>query len=719
MVALPALPPLAKRILIGLGVVLGVLVLAAILFVVFFPKDLAIAEAERRIEAATGRDLQIGGDVDLTFWPALGFSAQQMSLSNPEGFDASQPFIASERIVFAVAVMPLLRGDIEVKQLILEGAAFNLVAKEDGAANWTFPVEETAEDQTTLEDLRLDEMRLTDSTISFQGAENAPPMLLSDVDADIALDSLDQPAHLNAAFDYLGQRVDVQSDIGLPRAMVELGETPLAATVRAAPLSAEFGGVFNAETGALTGALEANGASLRQLMAWIGAPMAEGGGFGAYRLAAQMAHEGQTTNLIDATLRLDAIEAQGRLTLVTLESGRLRVNGALTTPNVDLNAYLPAPAQGAQSGGVEVNTAWSTDPLDLSGLRAFDADIGLNVGALKFQQMSFSDVAMVMRVANGALDARLSRISLYGGAGTARLIADGAGATPRVAVELDAQNVQAEGLLTDAIGFNRISGRGRLTAALVGQGASQAAIMRSLDGTASFNFNDGAFKGINLAQVARSVQAVLSGTAVGANAETDFAELATSLTISNGVAATQDLRLLNPFVRLDGQGLIDIGGQSIDMRLAPRAVNNAQGQGGDAGLQGLGIPFRVSGPWSRVSFAPALGDVVQNELRSRAQSILRDQPAGSPLAALGEALFGRAPAATETPPAAEGESATPTESSAETSATPQTPATSTPQQPTSPRDIFEGLLRRSQKQRTETPAETPAEPPTEPAPTTP
>jgi AsmA protein len=692
----------------GFGILIGVLVLAIVLFIVFFPKDLAIAEAERRIEEATDRELTITGPVELTFWPALGFSAEQASLSNPQGFDASQPFLSANRIVFAVKVMPLLRGAIEVKQLILDGATFNLVAKDDGAANWTFPTEETAEDQTTLDDLRLDEMRLTDGTITFQGAIGEP-LMLSDVDAELALESLDQPAHLNTAFDYLGQRVDVQSDIALPRAVVEQGETPLTATVRAAPLNAEFDGTFAAATGALTGSLQANGASVRRLADWMGSPMGEGGGFGAFRVAAQVAHEGLTTALTDATISVDDIQAQGRLTIVTQDSGKLRVTGALSSPSVDLNTYMPAPAQGAQAGGVEVNTAWSTDPLDLTGLRSIDADIALTIAALKFQQMSFSDVAMDLRIANGALDARLNRIGLYGGAGTARMIADGSGATPRVAVELNAQNVQAEGLLTDAIGFDRISGRGRLSASLVGAGASQAAIMRSLDGRAAFNFNDGAFKGINLAQVARSIQATLAGTAVGPNAETDFAELAMTMTLSNGVAATQDLRLLNPFVRLDGTGLIDVGGQTINMRIAPRAVNNAAGQGGDATLQGLGIPFRITGPWSRVSFAPDLGDVVQNELRRQTQNILRDQPAGSPLATWGDALFGRQPAATETP----ADSAPATETPAQQGET-QQPAQTQPQQPTV-ESVLGGLLRRSQKQRTETPAETP----TEPAPVTP
>jgi AsmA protein len=593
-----------KWIGIGIGGFVGVLVLAVVLFIAFFPKELAAREAERRIEEATGRDLVLGNNIEISFWPALGFSVDNASLSNPTDFEApasrragadeaAAPFIAANRIVFAVKVMPLLRGAIEVKQLIFEGAHVNMVAKEDGENNWTFPTEETAENETTLEDLRLDDVRLTDGVISFQGAEGEPPLVLEDVDATLALESLDTPAQLQAALDYRGERMNIDAQIGLPRAVLEKGETPITATVNAAPLEASFNGTFNSENGALTGALEASGSSLRRLLTWMGSPMGEGGGFANYSLNAQMAREGETTALTDATIRLDNINASGNLTLLNQESGRLRVTGALNAPAVDLNTYLPAPAQqGAE--GVEVDTAWSNDPLDLTGLRALDANLNLALGTLQFQRMSFTNVALALRVANGAADARLTRISLYDGGGTARLIADGSGSVPRIAVELNAQNVQAETLLRDAIGFDRIAGRGRLTASLVGQGASQSAIMRSLRGTASFNFNDGELKGVNLAQVARTIQAALSGQATGAAASTDFAELSSTFTVADGVMATDNLRLLNPFVRLEGQGLVNIGSQSIDMRIAPRAVNNAQGQGGDASIAGLGVPFRIS-----------------------------------------------------------------------------------------------------------------------------
>ena len=237
-----------KWIGIGVGGFVGVLVLAVVLFIAFFPKELAAREAERRIEEATGRDLVLGNNIEISFWPALGFSVDNASLSNPEGFNtparrggvdaAEAPFIAAQRIVFAVKVMPLLRGSIEVKQLIFEGAQVNMVAHEDGANNWTFPTEETAEDQTTLEDLRLDDVRLTDGMISFQGAEGEAPLVLEDVDATLALESLDSPAQLQAALNYRGERMNIDSEIGSPRAVLEKGETPITARVNVAPLEA-------------------------------------------------------------------------------------------------------------------------------------------------------------------------------------------------------------------------------------------------------------------------------------------------------------------------------------------------------------------------------------------------------------------------------------------------------------------------------------------------
>jgi AsmA protein len=178
--------------------------------------------------------------------------------------------------------------------------------------------------------------------------------------------------------------------------------------------------------------------------------------------------------------------------------------------------------------------------------------------------------------------------------------------------------------------------------------------------------------------------------------------------IADGVAATDNVRLLNPFVRLEGQGLIDIGAQSLDMRIAPRAVRSIEGQGGNAALSGLGIPFRVSGPWSRVSFRPALGDVVQNELRSRIGGILSQQDQSNPLTQLGASLFGQQPAAQTPAPAAGG----PQPAQDNT----QTPAPQTPQQQQQPENPLSSILGnvlqgRDKQKQPPPPAPAPAPPP--------
>ncbi len=140
--------------------------------------------------------------------------------------------------------------------------------------------------------------------------------------------------------------------------------------------------------------------------------------------------------------------------------------------------------------------------------------------------------------------------------------------------------------------------------------------MRSLSGAAKIRFEDGAIKGVNLAEIARTIESALTGSAIGGAAKTDFAELSGSFVIKGGIAANKDLRLLNPFVRLNGAGLIDIGNQTLDYRVEPKAVSSRTGQGGAFDLGGIGIPFRIKGPWSNPSYEPDLSGVMSSTLDS-------------------------------------------------------------------------------------------------------
>lgn len=606
------------RVILVVGALVAVLVAAAVAVVAFFPKDLVIAELRKQVLAATGRTLTIGGDTDVTFWPALGLSAADVTLSNPPGF-GDAPFLTAKEIVFAVSAAPLLRGDVEVKRLFLDTPSLTLVAKKDGAANWTFPTEAPAPGQPAqkLKALRLDDMRITDGALSFADEGGGEPLMVSDIDASVTLASLDEPATLKGGVVYRGEAVTLDASVATPRALLEQGATPLTLTLEAAPLNASLQGRIDTATGGVTGKLVTQGASLRRVLSWMGSPLPDGPNFGAFAVEADMAALLPTVSFRKGVYKLDAVAARGDVAITIADSGRLAAKGALTIPTLDVNPYLPAPpaTQGqAAAAGVNTTAAWDTAPMDLAGLKAVDTDLAIGVADLRFQKMQFTDGQLRLKLTNGVADAHLTQVRMYGGAGTARLVLDASGATPALRSDIDVRDVEALGLLTAAIGFDKIEGKGRLKAALAGRGRSQADIMRSLGGTLGFSFNDGAWRGVNLAQVARTVQAALSGQAVGASSKTDFAEFAADFTLAGGVAATQNLRLLNPFVRLDGTGVVDVGAQTTDIRLAPRAVKSLEGQGGDATLSGLGVPFRARGPWSKIAFAPDLEGLARTQV---------------------------------------------------------------------------------------------------------
>jgi len=638
-----------RRVLIVVVVLLAALVAGIVAFFVFFPKDMAIAEMKKQVQVSTGRTLEIGGPVDLTIWPTLGISASEVTLANPAGIEGA-PFLASRQIIFAVAPLPLLLGDIEVHSLVLNSPAFTLIAQKDGETNWTFPEQPVAAGEPqNLKSLSIEDMRIIDGALTFIGVDGVP-LEASDIDAVVALTSLEAPAHIHGSCTYRGQQLNIGVTVANPRATLDKGSTPVRITLNAPDVKGTLDGVMDTATGAVSGKLETSGGSVRGLLAWLGSPSPPGPGFGGFDVKSDLTVLGPRYTFSKGAYKVDATTATGDLTVTVADDGRLAVAGGLVIPTLDANLYTSAPpaAAAGATGGVNTAAAWDAAPMDLAGLRAMDVDLSLSVSDLRFQKIQFTGAQLALRLANGIADARLQRVSLYGGSGTAQIVVDASGTAVKLQSQIDVSNIEALPLLTAAIGFDKIEGNGRLKATLAGQGRSQAEIMRTLAGTASLAFNDGAWRGVNLAQIARTVQGARSGAEVGSAAKTDFAELAASFAVQNGAAVTNDLRLLNPFVRLDGAGMIDIGAQTINMRLSPRAVRSIEGQGGAATAQGIGVPFKVSGPWSKPAFAPDLGNLVQNEVR---RALERNN-----LGAIGTLISGQQKAAT---PASEDPAATP------------------------------------------------------------
>ena len=161
--------------------------------------------------------------------------------------------------------------------------------------------------------------------------------------------------------------------------------------------------------------------------------------------------------------------------------------------------------------------------------------------------------------------------------------------------------------------FDRIDGRMQTKISVRSSGTSQRAIMSNMAGTAFVVFQDGAIKGLNVAQMIRSLTAsTLSGWQESEEKATDLSQLSASFKIDKGQAQTTDLNLVGPLVKMTGAGTIDLGTKQIGFRVEPKLVMTTEGQGRITDPVGLGIPVMISGPWGSPRIYPEMQGILDN-----------------------------------------------------------------------------------------------------------
>ncbi|MCK8516699.1 AsmA family protein [Methylonatrum kenyense] len=139
---------IVKWLLIVLVLVVVLLVGAAVAVIALVDPNDYRDDISRLVKENTGQELVIEGDISLSFFPWLGLELGRTRLENREGF-GDQPFIQIENAGVAVQLLPLLRRELVVDVVRLDGLLVHLVVNEDGEANWELDLPEDPDDVVT------------------------------------------------------------------------------------------------------------------------------------------------------------------------------------------------------------------------------------------------------------------------------------------------------------------------------------------------------------------------------------------------------------------------------------------------------------------------------------------------------------------------------------------------------------------------------------------
>jgi AsmA protein len=242
-----------------------------------------------------------------------------------------------------------------------------------------------------------------------------------------------------------------------------------------------------------------------------------------------------------------------------------------------------------------------------------DAQIRISAAELDIGEVRFAPAAIDATLASGVLKASFPNLQAYGGQVTGQLTVDMTTGSPAYAFASDLVGVRALPLLQSAAGFDKLDGKLQAKLVLRSAGNSQRAIMSNLGGIVFANFQDGAIKGLNVAQMIRSLTSgTLSGWQEGKEQTTDLSQLSVSVKIDKGLATSNDLNLVGPLVRVTGAGTIDLAAKTLAFRVEPKLVMTTEGQGRAADPVGLGIPVVIDGPWSEPRIYPEMAGILDN-----------------------------------------------------------------------------------------------------------
>lgn len=668
-----------RKMGIAVALIVGLLVVAAGTLYALFDEAAIKHQLVEQVAARTGRQLSIEGELGLSVWPDVGVRLGQISLSEADG---RSEFARLGAARIAVAVLPLLSRRLEAKRIEFDGLALNLIKRKDGSLNiddllrgkpapGAAPEASTGKPGAPLE-IDVAGLALRDARLIWRDEATGKTSEISDLDLTSGALSGDTG---NQRFSVEKLKLSTQGSVGPDHFVLAL-ETPgvkLAAgeakgdslTFSATLDSAGKQVAAKVVLDDLSGSLET--LAVRKLALTIDGKVGEAG-FKA-ELASPVTVNGKDKIIIldklagsvevgrpalpmkrlklpldgrlaadlgrqraDLALKTGLDDTKIDLKLVAERFSPLALGFGLAIDQLNVDRYLP-PKKAGQSVGATAKTEAgraAEEKIDLSALKGLDIKGSVKVGRLQVNHLKLSGVDARIELAGGQLQVSPLRASLYGGSVDGSLAANAG--NNQLSIRQNLRGIDISPLLKDLADKDFLEGRGSVSLDVTTRGDTVSALKRGLAGKAALELHDGAIKGLNVAKLLREAKAVLNGKqAISGNAseteKTDFSELTASFRLDGGIARNNDLALKSPYLRLAGEGEIDIGSDRLDYLAKVSVPDSLTGQGSElAQLKGITVPLRLRGPYSQIAYTLELDkllvEAAKSKLKEKAQEAL-------------------------------------------------------------------------------------------------
>ena len=178
------------------GLIVLALVVAGIVAATFNPNDYK-PMIVKLVQEKKQRTLNIEGDIKLAFWPKIGANLGRISISEHK---SDKEFAAVDGLKVSLALLPLLKKELIVDTIYVDGARANIVRYEDGTTNYD---DLLSEDESESEQIKfdVDGVIVTDSAITYTDLQAGNEIKLSKFNLETGHVALAEPFDVSTDFE--------------------------------------------------------------------------------------------------------------------------------------------------------------------------------------------------------------------------------------------------------------------------------------------------------------------------------------------------------------------------------------------------------------------------------------------------------------------------------------------------------------------------------------
>jgi AsmA protein len=573
MARLPVWNVVMRALKIAGSAVAAVVVIAALLLIVGVPSGFLASTIQARVERETGYRMTIAGATRIGMWPSLNVTFHDVTLQNPGDRDGTSRLTAGS-IQADITLASVWSGHPQVTELVITRPVLHVpLLRERASAVPPSPRKPSSPGEANANAPIINRVTIADGAVVFSNLRDRVEHRIDAINAEVLVgDDRNIGITGNARAGPHPMKFEIKATAPIPP--IERQNIPIQLTLDTA-------GLLQAQLSAKA-EMRLNGSIV--MINGLSGTIGDGAfnGWASVDIASKP--------------------------LVKLDLDFQRLDIAVARTPATSPSQAAAAAQGAPA-----SQGWSNATIVLTGPNYVDAQARISAAELNIGEAHFAPAAIEATLGSGVLKTRFSNLGAYGGQASGEVTVDASTGQPTYAMRSDLVGVRALPLLQSTADFDKLDGKMQAKIVVRSEGNSQRAIMSNLSGTVFALFQDGAIRGLNVAQMIRSLTASpLSGWQEGKEQTTDLTQLGASFRIEKGQATTSDLNLVGPLVKMTGAGTIDLGTRMLAFRVEPKLVMTTEGQGRASDPVGLGIPVVIDGPWAEPRIYPDMAGILDN-----------------------------------------------------------------------------------------------------------